>query len=1063
MELELEKTEKNQGPLVKNNERDFFDEESQIELKQMIEHPEKYSLEKLFEVADKFLEEEIEIIKNVKQQLINFKIQILEKLEKPSNNSSYQNINISLQQLPKMQIHANCIDEIIQIFSDYLNFIQKLRENCFDLSVFNQHKQELLDKSLFAVASKKFTEITDFLIDAKKINNEFKNKKFEKYFEIFEYEAKHLDNLIKGAIGVFTHNAKLLSENSLIEDKVKQLHKILKLPRELKEIKLDHQDKMNQKSLMIEDKKDDNYKELLDIIDYCHGQKIWFSQFKINYYLFLDMQEAIREFNEPGLKNILKDFVFMTNQRKSIFTLFDLIQKQSNQIKENSINIAKNHAALVDKLYDSAKAYVDKKRELKTTAYTTALKNSNKFGHQKEKPAKAVIQVLAVHEFKGHRNFRPEIKNNSGLNKNLINWNPFDYQRNSTESVMEKFINIEREIELMLKLISNNKPLDVYDFIKVSLWQLFNKIKEHPENKNRSKSGDFFDDLISLIDDNRHFNQFIEKWLELTFYSYSIVYIADGIEPPILLCDFEEKLNHLKYFLDLSFKETKENPTEKEQLRKFKIALRNFVMLDKNAIIKDQKNHKENNEKIQHFKIIIDQGEDFLKPKASDKLRKSQSSPNLRESRDKIDQKPIKQFSEGSIKIIEKLKKSAKKTDSKSEINDYKNTLMSNSKWNQEIILSAAMPHKKEIGYFNEEKVSGKGGNCGFYTLGAERNEVAETLSQLKNNKNAREKLCYEIRAAFQAGELLPPNPNKWRQILLNYTNKTDELNRKAVKIAKKINPQLGNMEPQEYLQYIKENGTKEQNEKIAVYNLAAYQAEEVVKNYCQRPGVFEYYVNAYRGTLWLGYESALLYGKQKNISVFVWQKDNETLKPIGYHIGQEGGQVVHMLLTNGFTHFNLLVEANLPENKKNSDPPLKPLQGKKNNHKKPIHKKRHKRSVSKNPQLTHQQNDDFLQSETTDPRNRSHSSPSLVEIRHNKAHQPKKTTVKRRSKSYSDKNRDQENKPLKTFQPKDDNETTENRSSFASILIKLNNKPTKQDHLENSKNETVKINNDIL
>lgn len=238
-------------------------------------------------------------------------------------------------------------------------------------------------------------------------------------------------------------------------------------------------------------------------------------------------------------------------------------------------------------------------------------------------------------------------------------------------------------------------------------------------------------------------------------------------------------------------------------------------------------------------------------------------------------------------------------------------------------VLSAVMPDSKETVYFTEEKVLGDG-NCGFYTLGASREEVVENLLQLRNNENVRRELCDEIGDAFQSGELLPPEPNEWEQIFQDYTNKTDALNKKAVEIAKIINPQIGNMELQQYLQYIEKNGNNEQNEMIASYKLEADNAQEIVKLYCQKPNVFEHYASAYKGKLWLGWKSALMYGKQKNISIFVWRKENEKLELMGHCTGQEGGQIIHMLLTDRFTHFNLLVRTDLSENKKNSDYSLK-------------------------------------------------------------------------------------------------------------------------------------------
>ncbi len=110
-------------------------------------------------------------------------------------------------------------------------------------------------------------------------------------------------------------------------------------------------------------------------------------------------------------------------------------------------------------------------------------------------------------------------------------------------------------------------------------------------------------------------------------------------------------------------------------------------------------------------------------------------------------------------------------------------------------------------------------------------------------------------------------------------------------------------------------------------------QAEEIVRLYCKEQEITEQYINAFRGNLWLGYKSMLLYAKENDINLYIWRKisvDSSQLALMYSHECMHPGRIIDAIYVNGYTHFNLLVEedrlmaertqADIPEEKKSID-----------------------------------------------------------------------------------------------------------------------------------------------
>ncbi len=182
--------------------------------------------------------------------------------------------------------------------------------------------------------------------------------------------------------------------------------------------------------------------------------------------------------------------------------------------------------------------------------------------------------------------------------------------------------------------------------------------------------------------------------------------------------------------------------------------------------------------------------------------------------------------------------------------------------------LTAVIPGTNSPVAFTEEPVPAKG-DCGFLTLAVSREQVVDVLLSLAGDDKAREELCEEIHEAF-----------KYHSV-----KRTAEF---------------------ETLYQAYEKAGNSEEEHVA--------AEQKLSAYCQREDVYRMYVEAYRGHLWLGYKSILLYAKLSDITVYIWKKAEvgQKLEIVGKSISEQPvqGQVIHMLFTKGYTHFNLLYEA---------------------------------------------------------------------------------------------------------------------------------------------------------
>lgn len=85
------------------------------------------------------------------------------------------------------------------------------------------------------------------------------------------------------------------------------------------------------------------------------------------------------------------------------------------------------------------------------------------------------------------------------------------------------------------------------------------------------------------------------------------------------------------------------------------------------------------------------------------------------------------------------------------------------------------------------------------------------------------------------------------------------------------------------------------------------------LKTFCLQNRIFRGYLALLENPdnkVWLGYQTAKAYATLKNIQLYIWTKnDDETLTLADQNETAQANQEIHLLHTEGFTHFNLLVK----------------------------------------------------------------------------------------------------------------------------------------------------------
>jgi len=192
----------------------------------------------------------------------------------------------------------------------------------------------------------------------------------------------------------------------------------------------------------------------------------------------------------------------------------------------------------------------------------------------------------------------------------------------------------------------------------------------------------------------------------------------------------------------------------------------------------------------------------------------------------------------------------------------------------------------------------------------------------------AREFLAKAIENALLSQEIKPPD-EVGQQFVDAVYQAQENFDISLRKIQDTLTDEIvKNLKGDHLITWLQNNNRNIDAQALTDHRLALYQTERGLENYCQSSTIFKHYISAFANTaLWLDYQSALLYARQANINLYIWKKDkNNTcdLTLIDYHKHTDNADTaqneIHLLFTDGFTHFNLLSKASVRQNASDED-----------------------------------------------------------------------------------------------------------------------------------------------
>ncbi|MDF2939700.1 MAG: hypothetical protein K0R66_342 [Gammaproteobacteria bacterium] len=220
--------------------------------------------------------------------------------------------------------------------------------------------------------------------------------------------------------------------------------------------------------------------------------------------------------------------------------------------------------------------------------------------------------------------------------------------------------------------------------------------------------------------------------------------------------------------------------------------------------------------------------------------------------------------------------------------------------------------------YFNEHQVI-RDGNCGFVTLGASRDEVADILISLAEDPAAREMLMEEIQE-YLATEPWEGPSNEGKAHFAAMQALGADLQNNIVQVRHAF-PDIAESTLESALTWLDANGKNEEASHLRRLHSDLAVETTAFENYAKREDVFIAYANRLRDPVertWLGYKSATLYAKAKRITLYLWKASEQArnhLDLVASHIPLEpNGQIIHGFHTDRMSHFNLLTVQPLAE-----------------------------------------------------------------------------------------------------------------------------------------------------
>lgn len=235
-------------------------------------------------------------------------------------------------------------------------------------------------------------------------------------------------------------------------------------------------------------------------------------------------------------------------------------------------------------------------------------------------------------------------------------------------------------------------------------------------------------------------------------------------------------------------------------------------------------------------------------------------------------------------------------------------------------------PTTKQTLLFTRHKVS-PNGDCGFTTLGITREALMQVLLSLSQSTKARKALQPEIKNLLLHSETDIPealNTLAYKKIikaLRKVEQEKDSLMRK-IKADYLEDKQVQACNLQQLMTCLQKKGENQAVKQLSDMRLQVFQKEDALNLHCKKQSTYEAYVKGYQQTpQWLGYKSALLYAKTKQLTLYILRetKNNQLVCDKGNsYLAKNPSNTIYALHTNGFTHFDLLTLAPSPskENK---------------------------------------------------------------------------------------------------------------------------------------------------
>jgi hypothetical protein len=231
-------------------------------------------------------------------------------------------------------------------------------------------------------------------------------------------------------------------------------------------------------------------------------------------------------------------------------------------------------------------------------------------------------------------------------------------------------------------------------------------------------------------------------------------------------------------------------------------------------------------------------------------------------------------------------------------------------------LLTAIIPGQAEPLSFTEGAMQADD-ECGFRELRVMRAEVVSVLERAAYNAAAQEALSQEIYAAFTAKTLKPYQGWEGLEEAYQSANKAFSeayLNiKRAIINSRQINVSPSSITEENIHEYV------DQGNKGVILNRqqACVAAENKLMAFCKKSEVVLHYVQAYHFNekqkgLPLGVDSACVYAKEKNVSVYFWTKNGSQLKIYKEYVSTDpNAHKAHFLMKDSSTDYSPLMLAN--------------------------------------------------------------------------------------------------------------------------------------------------------